>query len=44
MEVFNRSVIPRMFAYFVKGELNAEEAARAAEAEVRQIAEKWKGV
>ena len=41
MEVFNRFVIPRMFASFIKGHLSAEEAARAAEAEVKQIAEKW---
>ncbi len=44
MEVFNRSVLPRMFANFVQGRLSAEEAARAAEAEVKSIAEKWKKV
>ncbi|HEY7337687.1 MAG TPA: hypothetical protein VH639_22535 [Bryobacteraceae bacterium] len=41
MEVFNTSVLPRMFARFVKGELSAEEAARAAESEVKKIVEKW---
>jgi multiple sugar transport system substrate-binding protein len=44
MEVFNRSVLPRMFANFVQGRLSAEEAARAAEAEVKLIADRWKGV
>ena len=44
MEVFNRSVLPRMFANFVKGRLSAEEAARVAEAEVKAIAERWKRV
>jgi multiple sugar transport system substrate-binding protein len=42
METFNRSVIPRMLASFVKGKLTAEDAARAAEAEVKRIAERWK--
>jgi multiple sugar transport system substrate-binding protein len=44
MEVFNSSVLPRMFASFVKGDLSAPDAARAAEAEVKRIAEKWKDV
>lgn len=44
MEVFNTFVIPRMFISVVKGELSPEDAARAAEAEVTKIAEKWKGV
>ena len=44
MEVFNSFLVPRMFASFVKGELSAEDAARAAEAEVKRIAEKWKDV
>lgn len=42
MEVFNTFVIPKMFASCVRGELSAEDAARAAEAEVTRIAEKWK--
>src|SRR5260370_21728260 len=44
MEVFNTFVIPRMFISVVKGELSPEDAARAAEAEVNKIAEKWKQV
>jgi multiple sugar transport system substrate-binding protein len=44
MEVFNTFVIPRMFASVVKGELAPEDAARAAEAEVKRIAGKWKDV
>jgi len=42
MEVFNTFLIPRMFLSVVKGELSAEDAARAAEAEVKRIAGKWK--
>jgi len=42
MEVFNTFVLPRMFAGVVKGELGPDEAARAAEVEVKRIAEKWK--
>jgi len=42
MEAFNTSVVPRMFARYAKGELTAEEAARAAEAEVKEIIKKWK--
>ena len=41
MEVFNSSVLPRMFASVIKGERSAEDAASAAEAEVKRIAEKW---
>ena len=44
MEVFNTFVIPRMFMSVVKGDLSPVEAARAAEAEVTKIAEKWKQV
>ena len=44
METFNTFVIPRMFASVVKGELNSLDAARAAEAEIKQIAERWKDV
>jgi multiple sugar transport system substrate-binding protein len=42
MEVFNTSVIPRMFASVVKSELSPDDAARAAAAEVKQIADKWR--
>jgi multiple sugar transport system substrate-binding protein len=44
MEVFNTFLIPRMFSSVVKGELSAEDAARAAETEVKRIAEKWKKI
>jgi len=42
MEVWNTFVVPRMFVSVVKGELAPEEAARAAEAEVKRIAERWR--
>ena len=41
MEVFNTSVLPRMFARFAKGELSAEETARTAESEVKKVFAKW---
>ena len=41
MEAFNSFVVPRMFLRVVKGELSPEDAARAADAEVKRIAEKW---
>jgi hypothetical protein len=41
MEVFNTFVIPRMFKRAITGEASAEDAARAAETEVKSIAEKW---
>jgi multiple sugar transport system substrate-binding protein len=41
MEVFGTSVIPKMFASVVRGELSPEDAARSAESDVRRIAEKW---
>ena len=44
MEVFNSSVLPKMFADAVKGELSIDEAARAAESTVKRIAEKWKDI
>jgi multiple sugar transport system substrate-binding protein len=44
MEAFNTFLVPRMFARVVKGEMNALDAARAAEAEMTLIAEKWKNV
>ena len=42
MEIFNRFVVPRMFLSVVKGELSPGDSARAAEAEVKRILEKWK--
>jgi multiple sugar transport system substrate-binding protein len=41
METFNSFVVPRMFMSVVKGELAPEDAARAAEAEIKRIADKW---
>ena len=42
MEVFNTFVITRMFQSVVKGERTPDEAASAATAEVKRIADKWK--
>ncbi len=42
MEVFNTFLVPRMFLSVVKGESSPPDAARAAETEVKRIAEKWK--
>jgi multiple sugar transport system substrate-binding protein len=44
MEAFNTFVVPRMFARAVKAELSVLDSARAAEAEMKQIAEKWKDI
>lgn len=44
MEAFNTFVIPKMFASVIKGEASSMDAARAAEAEIKQIAEKWKEI
>lgn len=41
METFNTFVIPRMFRRAVLGEVSVLDAARAAETEMKQIAEKW---
>ena len=41
METFNTFVIPRMFRRAVVGELSVLDAARAAETEMKHIAEKW---
>jgi multiple sugar transport system substrate-binding protein len=41
MEVFNSSVVPRMVQSVLKGEQTPEDAARAAQAEVQRIADKW---
>jgi multiple sugar transport system substrate-binding protein len=40
-EVFQTFVIPNMFAAVAKGALSPEEAASAAEKEVKRIFEKW---
>ncbi len=42
MEIYNSFVIPRMFLSVVKGERSPGDAAKAAEAEVTKIADKWK--
>ena len=44
MEMFNTFVIPRMFARVIQGEASPMDAAKAAEAEIKQIAGKWKDV
>jgi multiple sugar transport system substrate-binding protein len=44
MEVFNSFVVPRMFISVVTGQSSPEDAARATEAEVMQIADRWKQV
>jgi multiple sugar transport system substrate-binding protein len=44
MEIYNSFVIPRMFLSVVKGERSPGDAAKAAEAEVTKITEKWKQV
>jgi multiple sugar transport system substrate-binding protein len=44
MEVFSAGVIPKMFSSVVKGELSSEDAAGAAEKEMKRIYEKWKEV
>ncbi len=41
-EVFNEFIVPRMFAAACTGEMTAEEAVRAAEAQVVPIFEKWR--
>ena len=40
-EVFNTFVIPTMFARVAKDEATPEEAARAAEQQIRRIFERW---
>ena len=42
MEVFGTFVVPKMFLSVVKGDLTPEDAARAAEKEMKRIYEKWK--
>jgi multiple sugar transport system substrate-binding protein len=41
-EAYNTFVIPTMFAKAARGELSPEDAARAAERELKRIFEKWK--
>jgi multiple sugar transport system substrate-binding protein len=41
-EVFNTFVIPTMFAKAARDEMSPEDAARAADKEVRRIFDKWK--
>ena len=41
-EAFNTFVIPTMFAKVARDELSPEDAARAAEKELKRIFEKWK--
>ena len=41
-EAFNTFVIPTMFAKVARDELAPEEAARAAEKELKRIWDKWK--
>ena len=42
MEIYNSFVIPRMFLSVVKDERSPGDAAKAAEAEVTKIVDKWK--
>jgi multiple sugar transport system substrate-binding protein len=42
MEVFDTAVVPRMFLSVLQGELSPEDAAGAAEKEMKRIYEKWK--
>lgn len=44
MEVYNTSVIPRMFASVAKGEQSSLDALNAATAEVQRIVDKWNQV
>ncbi|HEX8909800.1 MAG TPA: carbohydrate ABC transporter substrate-binding protein, partial [Anaeromyxobacteraceae bacterium] len=40
-EVFNTFQIPTMFAKVARGDLSPEDAARAAEGEIKRIFQKW---
>jgi multiple sugar transport system substrate-binding protein len=42
MEVFNQYLVPKMFAAAARGEMSAEDAVKAAEAEMRPIFDKWR--
>lgn len=41
-EVFNQFIVPKMFAAAARGEMSAEEAVAAAEAQIKPIFEKWR--
>jgi multiple sugar transport system substrate-binding protein len=41
-EVFNRFIVPKMFAAAARGEVGASEAVASAEAEIRPIFDKWR--
>src|SRR5262249_7674019 len=41
MEVFDRFIIPTMFMKAATGQVSPEDAAAAADAEVKRIADKW---
>jgi multiple sugar transport system substrate-binding protein len=41
-EVFNQFLVPKMFAAVARGEMTAEEAVKAAEAQMKLIFEKWR--
>jgi hypothetical protein len=42
MDAFNQFIIPKMFAVAAKGQMTAEEAVKAAEAEMQPIFDKWR--
>jgi multiple sugar transport system substrate-binding protein len=41
-EVFDQYLVPRMFATAARGDMTAEEAVKAAEAQMKPIFQKWK--
>jgi multiple sugar transport system substrate-binding protein len=41
-EVFNESIVTKMFAAAAQGKMSAEDAVKAAEAQIRPIFEKWR--
>jgi multiple sugar transport system substrate-binding protein len=41
MEIFNRSLVPRMVQSVLRGESSPEDAAAAATSEIQRISEKW---
>jgi multiple sugar transport system substrate-binding protein len=42
MDVFNQFLVPKMFAAAARGEMTAEDAVKAAEAQMRPIFEQWR--
>jgi len=42
MDVFNQFLVPKMFAAAAKGEMTAEEAVKAAEAQMKPIFDRWR--